>query len=285
MALIFKYSNLNQIIKIAPILFIMICHFNGKASAGFHGWLQVTAQNLQLPDKQSFSNQIKHFLNHLIKASEDDSTHIFGKYRTIIARELNLAKLYLVSYNEVEDLLDTAVTELIDSLTLFSLPLLQNPNGVAIVFKQDLLRRINKKFDFHGLFNISVPSAEDGLAVEMKFLVIGQGKFIVGYDRNAKIKHSDYGFATGKYDYRELFLMDAKTDSKGNPGLINIKALAKPDGKLQWMKGPLNVDIHSMTLTPTGSGKRQILIQYDFFGIKQKFIDPIPIEKRQLNEF
>ena len=264
----------------APIVFIMICHFDCKASAGFHVWLQVTAQNLQLPDNQSFSNQINHFLHHLIKASEDDSTYIFGKYRTVIASELDLAKLHLVSYNEVEDLLDTAVTESIDSLTLFSLPLLQDHNGVAIVFRQELLRRINKKFNFHGLFKISVPSAEDGLAVEMKFLVIGQGKFIVGYDRNVKIKNSDYDFATGKYDYRELFIMDAKNDSKGNPGLVNIKALSRPDGQLEWMKGPLNVDIHSMALVSMPDGQRQILIQYDLFGIKQKLIDPIAIEKR-----
>ena len=88
MALIYKYSNLNQIIKIAPILFIMICHCDCNANDGFHVWLQLTAQNLQLPGKQSFSNQIYHFLNHLKKASENDSTHIFGKYRTIIANEI-----------------------------------------------------------------------------------------------------------------------------------------------------------------------------------------------------
>ena len=78
--------------------------------------------------------------------------------------------------------------------------------------------------------------------------------------------------------------MDAETDSKGNPGLVNIKALSEPDGKLEWMKGPLNVDIRSMILTPIPGGQSQILIQYDLFGIQQKFIDPIPIEKRQLHE-
>ena len=265
-------------------MFIMIGHFDSKISAGPPVGAQVTAQNLQLSKKPSFSQQINHFLDHLIKASEDESIQIFGKYRTAIANQLDLQKLYFASYHEVEELLEIAVAESIDSLTLFTLPLLQNQNGVAIIFKQELLRRVNKKFNFHGLFNISTPSTDDGSAVEMKFLVIGQGKFIVGYERNAKIKHSDYGFATGKYDYRELFLMDAETDSKGNPGLVNIKALSEPDGKLEWMKGPLNVDIRSMILTPIPGGQSQILIQYDLFGIQQKFIDPIPIEKRQLNE-
>jgi len=31
-----------------------------------------------------------------------------------------------------------------------------------------------------------------------------KGKFIVGYDRNAKIKNYDYNYATEMYDYREL---------------------------------------------------------------------------------
>jgi len=262
----------------------MICFPGSKISAGPPVGDQAIAQNLQLSQKPSFSNQINHFLNHLTKATEGEIGRNFGKYRKIIEHELDFQKLYVASYNAVEDLLETAVAESIDSLTLFTLPPLQEPRGVAIIFNRELLRQVNKNFNFHGLFNISVPSVENGSTVKMKFLVIGQGKFIVGYDRNAKIKHSDYDFATGKYDYRELFLMDAKTDSKGNPGLVNIKALARPDGKLQWMKGPLNVDIHSMILTPIGGGQSQILIQYDLFGIKQKFIDPIPIEKRQLNE-
>ena len=262
----------------------MIGHFDSNISAGPPVGVQLTAQNLQLSQTPSFSKQINHFLDHLTKASEDEISLNFGKYRTKISHELNCQKLYFTSYHAVEDLLETAVAESIDSLTLFTLPPLQEQQGAAIIFNQELLRQVNKNFNFHGLFNISVPSVEDGSAVKMKFLVIGQGKFIVGYDRNAKIKHSDYGFATGNYDYKELFIMDAKTDSKGNPGLVNIKTLSKPDGKRQWMKGPLNVDIHSMTLTPLAGGQSQILIQYDLFGLKQKFIDPIPIEKRQLNE-
>jgi len=260
-------------------MFIMIGVFYSKISAALPICVQVTTQNLQLSKNQSFSKRINHFLNHLIKATEDESVQIFGKYRMIIANELDLEKLYFASYKEVEELLDQAAKESIDSLTLFTLPLLQDPKGVAIIFNQELLRRVNKNFNFHGLFNISVPSVEDGSAVEMKFLVIGQGKFIVGYDRNAKIKNSDYNYATGMYDYRELFIMDAKKDSKGNPCLINIKALSKPDGKVQWMKGPFNVDIHSLIITSDSNGQSKILIQYDLFGIKHKIIDPIPIEK------
>ncbi len=73
--------------------------------------------------------------------------------------------------------------------------------------------------------------------------------------------------------------MDAKKDARGNPGLFNIKALANPKGKPHWMKGPLNVDIQSMTMTSDSTGRNQILIKYALFGTKHKLIDPIPIEK------
>jgi len=275
----FNYRQLSQITKLSLIFFIInsVCYSQTCENALF--FAQTDVPKLPLTEDQSFSKQIKHFLNHLIKASSDECVRIFGKYQAIIARELDMEKLYFVSYKEVEDLLNQAVKESIDSLTLFTLPLLQDQKGFAIVFNEELLQQINKNFNFHGLFNISIPSVEDGSAVRMKFLVIGQGKFIAGYDRNAKIKHPDYNFATGMYDYRELFIMAAKKDSKGNRGLFNIKALSKPDGKRQWMQGPLNVDIHSLIIISDRGGRGQILIQYDLFGIKHKIIDPIPIEK------
>ena len=228
---------------------------------------------------RSFSDQAQHFLDHLIKASEDDCARIFGNYKSVISSGIDLKKAYFVSYQEVAELLDQAVTESIDSLTLFTHPLLQDKNGSAIIFSEEILTRVNETFDFHGLFNISAVSAGYGHTVKMKFLVAGQGKFIVGYDRNEKIKHPDYDFATGNYDYNELFIMDAQKDSKGNPGLFNIKALSSPAGKPRWMKGPLNVDIQSLTLTMDSTGRRQILIRYELFGSNHKIIDPIPIEK------
>jgi hypothetical protein len=163
---------------------------------------------------------------------------------------------------------------------LFTHPLLQDPEGLAIIFNADLLQQINKNFNFHGLFNISAPPIDSGDALKMQFLVVGQGKFIVGYNRNAKIKHPDYDFVTGHYDYNELFIMAAKKDLQGNPGLFDIKGVSNPDEKPRWMKGPLNVDIHSMIITSDNGNGRQIRIQYDLFGVKHKILKPIPIEKR-----
>ena len=176
-------------------------------------------------------------------------------------------------------MLDEAANASIDSLTLFTLPPLQDQRSFAIVFNEELLEEVHRNYNFHALFNISAQSLEDGSDVKMKFLVIGQRKLIIGYNRNAKIKNPDYDFATGKYDYKELFTMDARKDSNGALGLYNIKGLSHPNEKPQWMKGPLNVDIQSLIITSDPKGPKKILIQYDLFGIKDKLIDPIPIEK------
>ena len=277
--MIFNFFKLSKIAKFLLIIIIIYGYFFSGFSDDIVIYAQTTVQNLNPPKDQSFSKQIDYFLQCLKKVSKDECVHIFGKYSTIIAREVDFKRLYFVSYEEVEDLLDQAVNESIDSLTLFTFPPLQNPKSFAIVLNEAILEQIHKNFNFHALFNISVPSVQDGLAVKMKFLVIGQGRLIVGYNRNAKIKHSDYDFATGKYDYREFFTMDAGKDLKGNPGLFNIKGFSSPSEKPQWMKGPLNVDIQSLILTSDPSGRKQILILYDLFGIKQKFIDPISIEK------
>jgi hypothetical protein len=113
---------LSNIAKLLLII-IIIC---GDSLSGFSDdiliYAQTTVQNLNLPKDQSFSKQIDHFLHCLIKASKDECVRVFGKYSTIIAREVDFKRLYFVSYEEVEDLLDQAVNESIDSLTLFTLP-------------------------------------------------------------------------------------------------------------------------------------------------------------------
>ena len=264
-------------------LFLAIFLFNTVfyiiPNEDFCAYAQTVVQNVSPTDAQPFSKLLILFLKGMTKAPKDECLRIFGRYGEVIAKELNLDKLYFVSYTGVENLLDQAVKESIDSLTLFTHPLLQNPKGFAIVFNQALLQQINKNFNFHGLFNISVPSVNDGSAVNMNFFVVGQGKFIVGYNRNAKIKHPDYDFVTGYYDYHELFIMDAKKDLKGNPGLFNIKGLSNPNEVPKWMRGPLNVDIQSLIISSDKGNQRKIIIQYDLFGTKHKILKPNPIEK------
>ena len=188
--MIFNFFKLCKIAKFLPIIIISCVLFYKAINIAFPVYAQAVAQNLDQPDDQSFSNQTDHFLQSLIKATQDKCIRIFGEYSTIIAEHADFKKLYFVSYEEVANLLDQAVDESIDSLTLFTLPQLQDHKSFAIVFDGELLEQVQKNYNFHAIFNISAASLEDGSVVKMKFLVIGQGKLIVGYNRNAKIKQS-----------------------------------------------------------------------------------------------
>ncbi len=253
--------------------------FPGALAEPSSVYAQTKALNDRPAREQLFSEHVDDFRQKLVKAPQHACLKIFGRYNAIIENELSMEKLYFIAYKHVDTLLDKAVNASIDSLTLFTHTLLQDQKGPAIVFTGNLLHQINTKYNFHGLFYITIASTDGGPEVRMKFFVIGQGKFIVAYDRNAKIKHPDYDIVTGNYDYKELFIMDAKKDPNGNPGLFNIKGLSSPTAKPTWMKGPLNVDIHSFVMTFNADQQPQILIEYDLFGIKHKRMDPIPIEK------
>ena len=229
--------------------------------------------------EQTFLKQSDFFYDQLIKLPESRSRNIFKDYESVIARELDMERLFFTTYQELVNLLDLAVKESVDVLTLFTLPVLQQKINNAIVLDKEILIQLNKHYNLHGLFLISKHSADDDSNVQMNFLVTGQGKLIIGYDKNTIIKHPDYYFATGRYDYQELFVMDAKTDDDGNYGIFNIKGLSSPTANFHWMKGPLNVNIRSLSLTPEFENKRNILVQYDLLGTHNKIITRIPIEK------
>lgn len=229
----------------------------------------------------TFSQQVDIFYDRLKKLPVSESTNIFKEYRRTLARELDTERLYVSSYRELESLLDAAVKESIDVLTFFTLPVLRQKSGKAVVIDREILLRLERHYDLHSLFLISAPSADDGSRVHMNFLVTGQGKLIIGYDSNTTIRHPEYSFATGRYGYRELFVMEARTDDRGNDGLFHIKGISSPAEDFEWMKGPLNVNIQSLSLTPGPENQKMILVRYELLGTSTKVIRRIPIEKVQ----
>ena len=88
---------------------------------------------------QTFSKQADFFYDHLIKLPESKSKNIFKEYKSAVAKELDMERLYFTTYQELIDLLDLAVKESIDVLTLFTLPVLQQQTNKAIVLDKDIL--------------------------------------------------------------------------------------------------------------------------------------------------
>lgn len=170
--------------------------------------------------------------------------------------------------------------ESVDVLTLFTLPVLLQKENKALVLDRKILMRLDSVYDLHALFLISKQSSFDNSKIQMNFLVTGQGKLIVGYDGNMTITHPDYSIATGKYEYLEFFIMDAKRDNDGNPGLFNIKGISSPHDSFKKMRGPLNAAIKSLSLMSGTETEKKTIINYEFLGANKKIVSCIPIEIR-----
>jgi hypothetical protein len=230
------------------------------------------------PSERSFRNQAASFFDHLERLPPSRYTAIFGEYQGALDKEMDMERLYFPSYGQLETLMDSAVENSIDVLTLFTLPMLQHTHSKALVLDSELLIRLDRQYNLHALFLISAACVDNDSHAQMQFLITGQGKLIVGYNGNMTIEHPDFPFATGRYEYRELFVMDARTDERGNVGLFHIKGLSSPTGDYEWMKGPLNSKIRSLSLTSDRGNEKKILVRYDLWGTREKVIDRIPIE-------
>ncbi len=227
----------------------------------------------------AFSNQVDMFFHDLRKLSESRAEKIFKDFTSVIANQLDITNLYIPDDNAVKALLESAVRESVDVLTLFTHPILQQKNNSAIVLDSASLLKLDRQFNLHGLFLITTESSNSGDPVQMDFLIAGQAKFIVGYNKNDTIIHQDYQFATGRYDYLKLFLMDIGLNENGERGLLGIRGLSNPSGSFKNMRGPLNVAIKSLSLPAEKGEGKKILIKYEMFGIQEKIIPCMMIEK------
>lgn len=239
--------------------------------------LQVYAQNaLGLTERLTFSTQIEFFVNHLKSLPVYKQLRIFNKYYPVVARELDMENLYSPGLQEINMLLNTAVSESVDVLTLFTHPAIQRSK--TFVLDKKTLLQINRQYNLHALFMLSCPSTSEDAVIQMDFLAVGQGKLIIGYNKNSQIKHPDYPFATGRYDYQELFMMDAGTDDQGNYGLFGIRGMSNPKEEFKPMIGPLNASILSLSMMSGSGVEKKILVKYQLFGIGKKVVERIPIE-------
>jgi hypothetical protein len=232
-----------------------------------------------LPDGSKFSIQVESFMENLEPVSISEALNVFAEYYPVVLRELDAKSLYSAPFHDVKSLLDTAVSESVDVLTLFTHPTVHQ--GKTIVITKKTLSQIDRRYNLHALFLLSGPSSDRDDMVQMDFLVVGQGKLIVRYDKNMQIKHPDYAFVTGQYEYQELFIMDAGIDKKGNPGLFKIRGLSGANEVFRPLKGPLNSSILALSLKPGIGGEKKVLVQYQLLGAGTKVVERIPIEARR----
>ena len=200
----------------------------------------------------------------------------FKGYLPVLERMegFDLGQIKIATSKDISPLLSRLVQLGSGPLELFSDVEFARGSCVLLLDQKTLLE-VDDKFDIHGLWMIRAPiEGQERENVVMEFLVLGQGKLIVGYPRQATVKVKDYDLYTGKYTYEPFMSMDIIHD-RGGRGLFNIKSLDTPNGEFQSFRGPLDARIYSLQVDGA-----YVRVRYAWGTDREDRIPKIPITLR-----
>lgn len=137
------------------------------------------------------------------------------------------------------------------------------------------LAAIDEVFDLHSLWMIKIPT-DNGPRQLMKYLLVGNGRLVVGYDLQTKLtlKVPDYPLHTGKYVYQPYTSM-AIVNNPQSRGLYNIKVRKSAGAKATSFIGPLFARIKSMQ-----AAGNEIIVHYKLGVSGIEKVQRIPMEER-----
>lgn len=200
---------------------------------------------------------------------------MFNNYLPIIRREgIDLRQAKIAKSKDFMPLLSRAINLDWGPLEFFSTAEFADKGPCVLLLDRQTLLQINEKYDLHALWMISAPMAGQK-NIDMELLLLGQGKLIVVYPRQAIVKVKDYDLWTGKYTYSPFTIMDI-INNRQTRGLLTIKTLDRPDSEWRPFHGPFDADIHSLELDDEGA----IRVKYFKFTETTDRIPKIPISLR-----
>lgn len=232
----------------------------------------------------SIERHVDSLFARLAPLSPASRRSLLGDADEAMSALLDADRLARCDYAQLQGLLLAAARDSVDVLTLFTLPRMRDKGNLALLLDREQLARLDAEYELHSLFLLSQVSAKGDSTIHMVFLVAGQGKLVIGYDANLTIRHPDYGFSTGKYDYRRLVAMDARLDERGRPGLHDIVCRSEPGEDFTSLRGPMNVAIRSLVLGTGASGERSTIVSYEWFGEQSKISPCPPIELKAVQK-
>ena len=188
--------------------------------------------------------------------------------------QLSLDTVRRVDPQKVDPVLKRAVALKMGAMELFSDPQFAAGGPCLLLFDQATLFAIDKQYDLHGLWMVHAPTSAGVL--EMTFMLLGQGKLIMGYPRAAAVTVADYRVFTGVYDYQPYTAMDI-SNANGKHALTNVRTLGAASGANQSFVGPLNSSIKTIQLDGDGN----MVVQYRYlFADFQRRINSVAITAR-----
>jgi hypothetical protein len=177
-----------------------------------------------------------------------------GYDRRVASEGIALDRVTIASPQAMECVLARAVVRGATIVELFTEDVFLADRGRAVMVEDGALATLARSFDFHGAFP---PQARlrDGHTARMIFLLVGQGRLLIGYDRGGTYDHPDREYAvqllgrrlTG-YDVSPFVRMEIGRDAGGRRTLSGLRVASGPDAALESFKGPGNFAIDGLTI-------------------------------------
>jgi hypothetical protein len=186
------------------------------------------------------------FSESLPKASPESLKKITKAYWPFVQTRSGLVadRLKLVSFDRIDPVLKRAADDGMGILDLFTMAELANPSAPGLVLDAQTLRSIDEKYDLWSVWQLSTkPLIKDKPLLTMDYMIVGQGKLIIGYPFAAPVEVLDEGKAF-EVTYEPLIRADI-INTPGSRGLHAIATLHNDAKELQPFRGPMSTSIKS----------------------------------------
>ena len=186
------------------------------------------------------------FSNGLQAASNEGLKKTTRHYLTVLQRRagLDLDRIRVATFKDIDPLLARATQSSLGRLDLFTQKALADPSAPALSLDGPTLRQIDVKYHLSGAWVISARTLRpDHRAMTMDYMIVGQGKLIVGYPYESSVEVIDEG---KPLEYRYEPFIEARIINDGaRQGLFDIKALNNPAAAFLAFQGPLGAAVKS----------------------------------------
>jgi hypothetical protein len=195
-----------------------------------------------------------------------------GPYLPVIekreALDLNAARL--ADFSHIQPLLAEAAHRKWGALQFFTQSPFAEKSACLVMLDRNSLAEVDRVFDLHSLLKPKAAvSSDQNEELRMEFLLVGHGKLIVGYPKDAWVKLPDYALQAHYKSYISLQI----DQQKNQRGLFEIRTLSRPGAEFESFleaRAPFigitwPIQIHSLALGVDGP-----IVGYRLFGMEKQ---------------